>query len=216
MGEAAFDDEIAFLDQSLRAAAVLCRTEHGNLHAGVMYRNGDEAAVLHLGWQDYLSQDWTWTRLWAAPDVEPERLVSVAGLCRRIWRTYEQNRTFPYAIRFAGTSFSTDGQLVLGEGARGLTCATFILAVFKAMGIELVDEMDWPIREEADQVFLNTISSFATAEHLALLQAEIDEGCNRIHPDEVLGACAGPPPAKFASAREVADHIVERLDSLSR
>ena len=211
MGEAAFDDEVAFLDQPLRAAAVLCRTEHGNLHAGVLYRDGDKAAVLHLGWQDYLSRDWEWTRMWAAPDVEPERLVSVAGLCRRIWRTYERSRTSPYAIRFAGTSFSADGQLVLGEGARGLTCATFLLAVFKAVGIELVDEADWPVREEADRAFLDTISNFATAEHLALLRAEVAEGCARIHPDEVLGACACPLPARFAPAREAADRIVERL-----
>lgn len=84
MGEAAFDHEVPFLGQTLRAAAVLCRTEHGNLHAGVLYRDGDAAAVLHLGWQDYLSRHWEWARLWATPDVEPERLLSIAGLCRRI------------------------------------------------------------------------------------------------------------------------------------
>ncbi len=213
LGEAVFEHEVPFLRQPLRAAAVLCRTEHGNLHAGVLYRDGDKPAVLHLGWQDYLSRDWKWARLWSAPDIEPERLLSVAALCRRIWRVYERSRQFPYAFRFAGTSFDANGQLVLGRGARGLTCATFILAVFGAMGIMLVDEEDWPVRAEEDAAFLATIKRFASPDHLAVLRAEIDDGCVRIRPEEVLGACACALPAKFAPTRAAADHVLDRLDS---
>lgn len=75
MGEAVFDDQSPFLAQPLKGAAVLCRTGQGNLHAGVLYRDGDTAAVLHLGWEDQLRRDWHWFRLWAAPDAEPERLL---------------------------------------------------------------------------------------------------------------------------------------------
>lgn len=213
MGEAVFDKEVPFLDQPLRAAAVLCRTQHGNLHAGVLYRDGNRASVLHLGWKDHLDRQWPWSRLWAAPDIEPERLLSIAGLCRRIWRSYQRSRQFPYGIRFAGSSFDARGKLVLGPGARGLTCATFILAVFKAIGVKLVDEEDWPVREQQDRAFLGTIASFATPEHLAVLRAEVDSGCVRITPDEVVGACACSLPARFRHTRLAADRVRERLDS---
>lgn len=147
MGDAVFEEETPFLAQPMRAAAVLCRTEYGNLHAGLLYRTHDQkAAVLHLGWQDQLCNDWGWQKLWAAPEVEPERLTSIAGLCRRIWERFERDRTFPYALRFAGSFFSQTGQLRMGEGAKGLTCATFILAVFNSAGISLVSEDEWPIR----------------------------------------------------------------------
>ncbi|WP_428265090.1 hypothetical protein [Haliangium sp.] len=216
MGEAVFDDQVRFLDQPLRAAAVLCRTEHGNLHAGLLYHNGTADAVVHLGWQDTLDRSWPWARLWATPDVEPEQLMSVAGFCRRIWRSYERTRRFPYGIRFAGSTFDERGRLRLGPGARGLTCATFVLAVFRAVGVDLVDESDWPVREEDDRAFLATLARFATEEHFALLQGEVDAGVVRVRPDEVLGACACALPAEFAGARAAADRVSKQLDLVGR
>lgn len=212
MGEAAFDDDLPFVGQSLRAAAVICRTEQGNLHAGLLYRaSNGTAAVLHLGWQDRLYTDWAWPRLWAAPDVEPERLRSVAGMCRLIWKRYQETRRFPYAIAFKGTSFDASGKLVLSAGAQGLTCATFILAVLNSVGLNLIDEESWPIRSEEDRRFVESLS-FATPTHLELLKKETEAGCRRIRPEEVVGACASDPPAKFDASREAGDRIVSRLD----
>ena len=215
MGEAAFESEIPFLSQPRPVAAVLCRTEHGNLHAGLLHRAKDGSAqVLHLGWQDYLYYEWAWPRLWAAPEVEPERLRSVGGLCRRIWKTYQETKRFPYGIRFAGTHFDVSGKLLLGEGASGLTCATFILAVFQSAGITLVMEDDWPVRPEADREFLENIQHFATQEHLKVLTREIAEGCKRIQPHEVLGACACVPlPAAFAAASQAGERVLQKLNA---
>ena len=214
MGKAAFEEEIPFLSQPVPVAAVLCRTEHGNLHAGLLHRSKDGTArVLHLGWQDRLSCDWPWPRLWAAPEVEPECLRAVAALCRLIWKNYETDRLFPYAIKWAGSHFDSSGKLQLGDGARGLTCATFLLAVFQSFGITLVREETWPVRPEEDRAFLATLQRFATPEHLALLRRELDNGCRRIHPHEVLGACACHPiPAAFPPVQKAAAWILDRLD----
>jgi len=38
------------------------------------------------------------------------------------------------------------------------------------------------------------------------------QGGVRVHPDEVLGACACELPATFADAREAADRVRQRLD----
>jgi hypothetical protein len=217
VGVATLDDVTSFASQSHRAAAVMCRTQYGNLHAGIVHRTGDgEVEFLHLGWQDTLSKEWTWCTLWAAPDVESERLVSVAGMCRLVWARFLASQTFPYALRFSGTTFSVTGQLVLGEGAQGLTCATFVLAVFKSVGVSLVDESDWPVRPEDDRRFLETVRSFAAPNHFALLQAEVNNGVVRIRPEEVIGACSQQLPARVHRRQKVLDPFLFFLTKFAR
>lgn len=198
----------------VQAAAILCRTPHGNMHAGLLHRKpGQPLEFLHLGWEDSLSQGWSWPYVWACPGLEPERLKSVAAYCRLVWKEFERKKRFPYGIAFHQTSFHPNGRLKLGEGARGLTCATFILAVFNAVGVQLVNEDSWPIRKDADLVFLEFASEFATGEHLAILTREIEEGARRIWPEEVLGACSQEAPAGFEGSREAGDRAVSTLES---
>lgn len=213
MGLAVFDDEKPFAESGNSAAAVLCRTEHGNLHAGILYRKGTQVQVLHLGWFDYLDDQWKWQKLWATPEAEPEKLSVVRGHCRRIWKRYRDTRKFPYALAWCKSDFDQRGQLRLGDGSQGLTCATFILAVFRAAGIELVDESTWPIRQVEDMKFIASIQGWAQPQHVALLQAEVLRGVKRIHPHEVLGACAiSPIPAGFEPTSEAAACVLHELD----
>lgn len=213
MGRAVFEEESAFIDQSMPAAAVLCKTERGNLHMGLLYRGRDgQAEVLHLAWHDNLSREWGWRRMWAHPEVEPERLRSVGGYCRQIWKRYEATKRFAFALGYHGTTFDVSGNPRLGHGARGLSCATFVLAVLNSCGIELIHENDWPIRPGQDLAFVFGLESVATSEHYQMLIEEVAEGCRRITPDEVLGACACVDlPADFAPARAAANEILTRL-----
>lgn len=214
MGEPVFDSDVEFLSQPFMAGAVLCRTEQGNLHVGLIYRDKDQVAILHLGWQDTLLREWQWPRLWATPNVEPERLFSVAALCRRIWRNFNQSRKFPYALHYTGASFTPDGQLALEPNSQGLTCATFVLAVFSRFGVRLVAHDQWIPRPELDTEFLDAISDagFATAQHLQLMRAEVAAGCIRVHPDEVIGACSLELPAGFAETCAAATSTRALLD----
>lgn len=214
MGGVSSDDETPFSSQPLRAAAVICRTPYGNLHAGVLHREGTRDAVLHLGWQDTLYDDWHYQRLWAAPDAEPERLRSVAGYCRRIWSRFLVAKSFPYGLGFDDSTFSPDGQLRLGPRAAGLTCATFVLAVFNAVGVRLVDETTWPVRRDDDREWLETLRRFASPAHFARLEQQIEAGAVRIRPDEVLGACAVVPPAGFEAAAAAGGALLPRLPRL--
>jgi hypothetical protein len=214
LGLATFDDESRFLDSGHRAAAVLCRTEHGSLHAGVLHLDRkDEVQVLHLGWFDRLSTEWKWRRLWATPEAEPEHLRLVSGHCRRIWKRYRESGTFPYALAWCGSDFDGRGRLRLGPESKGLTCATLVLAVFKAAGVDLVDEADWPVRKEEDHRFIDGVAKWAEPDHVALLREEVERGVKRIHPHEVVGACAQPDlPVGFAIAAEVAGCVLHELD----
>jgi len=213
VGKAAFEEQVPFLGQELRAAAVICRTRAGALHLGLLYVTADGgAAILHLGWEDNLSDVWKGSRLWAAPIVEPERLTSVAGMCRRIWNQFLLNRTFPYGLGFSQeTRFTSDGKFQPAATDRGLTCATFVLAVFNSVGLRLVDEESWPVRRDQDEAFILQLTPHATREHLACLRADLERGARRIQPQEVVGAFAVPPPASFNLSVEYGDCVVAEL-----
>jgi hypothetical protein len=91
-------------------SAIICKTQQGNLHSGIIYRGSNSSInFLHLGWEDRLSNRWEWKILNASPNVEPERLESVAGLCRRIWNKFEKEKVFPYALRYLEPVAKLDG-----------------------------------------------------------------------------------------------------------
>lgn len=214
MGKPEFEPESLFVGGKGHAAALLCRTDHGGLHSGLLYRTaGGGCGVIHLGWEDMILTTWEWERYWATPEVEPELLASVGALCRLILKRYVNERRFPYALRFDGTTFDSAGRLVLGPDSKGLTCATFVLAVFDGVGVRMVDEASWPSRPDKDKEFLEAAARFARPAHLEVLKAEVESGVRRIHPHEVLGACGCIAlPAAFDSAEPLAKDALGRLD----
>ena len=215
MPEALTDGEHAFDPSVHLCAVVLCRTEHHNLHVGLLHRSIDgRAAVLHLGWLNYLDISWPWLRLWVCPDAEPEKLRAAAGHCRRIWSRFQKDPTFPYALGDFASSFDARGALVLAPGSKGLTCATFVMAVFRAAGVELVVEEGWPIRIEQDLLWLRGIAGFAGPEHLAMLTEQVESGVARVHPHELLAACTLTPlPVSFDQVPLVAEAVVAKIDA---
>lgn len=209
------DGEQAFDPNLQRCAVVLCRTERGNFHLGLLHRGWEgRAAVLHLGWLDYLSTTWPWVRLWVCPEAEPEKLMSAAGHCRRIWSRFQVDRKLPYALGDFASSFDAGGSLVLEPGSEGLTCATFVMAVFRAAGVELVIEDGWPKRVVDDRRWLADIAGFARPEHLAVLREQVERGVARVHPQELLAACTLTPlPVGFDAAARRTPEVVAKLDA---
>jgi len=195
---------------------VLCRTPHGNLHAGLLFKINGITKVLHLGWEDVLLDELDLAGLWIAPKVQPELLFAAARMCRSVWRRYLSDRKLPYALKYEGTTFDADGRLLLAPGARGLTCASFILAVLASVGIILIDEQTWPIRRDDDREFLMSVRRFASPDQVAVLKEEVERGVRRIRPDEVTAACLWNPPACFGEVQSKAEGIVALLDEQAR
>ena len=215
MGFPVFNDSVRFADQPQAAAAVLCRTEHGNFHLGISYKRAfGPPNFLHLGFQDYLSTEWNWRFLWATADVEPERLDPVAGWCRLIWNRFLETGQLPYGIGWDGATFDSTGRLMLKSGEVGLTCSTFVLSVFLNAGIKVVEQSTWPVRPEDDAKFVDSLASFASPDILASLRREISSGAIRIWPAEVMAAFACTIPAHFDSARRRAEDLAADLDLL--
>lgn len=205
---------------------MICRTSRGNFHVGVLHRDKNGSAViLHLAWKDKLSWEWgeppksvsspalAWRRLWAAPQVEAERLTSVGGYCRLIWKRYKKNQNvMPYRINVGRSKFNGDGSLHLGDGAKGLTCASFVLAVFESVGVTLLDEATFPVRKEDDEKFLESVRAFAQQRHFKLLSEEVAAGCRRVQPQEVVAACAVPPVATFSQIEIASWDVLGKLE----
>lgn len=190
---------------------LLCRAPRGNLHAGLLYWSRGKYHVLHLGWEDILSNTWSWKGVRTSPIAEPELLFAAARLCRKIWQRYVEDRRFPYGLHFVGTTFDDEGRLVLGPQSRGLSCATLLLAVLESVGIVLIDAENWPVRRDDDQSYLALVREFASDSHLAVLQREVEEGVRRVRPEEATAACLLPPPSTFPTIRPLADQVVGRL-----
>lgn len=219
MGEPVYDTDSPFAEDNSSAAAVICRTEDGIVHAGLLYKRKEQVNCLHLGNDNDLKDRWRWGRIWASPNVDPEKLFAVAAWCHRILHTYNKTHgqpgalRFPYGIKFSQSQFVTtrggDIGLMLGPGSDGLTCATFILAVFNAVGLKLINEASWPSRKDADRAWV--MSTFSDSEQKKRLLAEIESGAIRIRPDEVMAACNGAPPAEFQDCQPTCQRILAML-----
>lgn len=72
-------------------------------------------------------------------------------------------------------------------------------------------ETDWPIRQADDLVFLEVARRITSESHFAVLKGEVEAGCKRIRPEEVLGACSCDLPAKFEASKAAGDKAIEKL-----
>ncbi len=188
---------------------------HGppGLHLGLVYAGATGRTFIHHGWEDRLWTDWAWPGVGAVPDEDPSRLRSAAAVCRQVRDEFRRTKKMPYGLAWNGTRFTPLGQLNLACGARGLTCATFVLAILRSAGIEVVDEPDWPERLDETSAFVDALAVFPPASVAVGMHAELAAGARRITPDEVLGACTVEPrPARFSDARAAADVALALLD----
>jgi hypothetical protein len=138
----------------------------------------------------------------------------VAALCRRIWRK-NAGGGIPYAFSEPGGAFdATTGELLLGPSRFGLTCASFVLAVFHAAGLQLVDHASWPRDRLGDrqwqQQVVTRMQGRADTEHVEHVRGEI--GAVRYRPEEVAAAVAiAPSAAKFSDLQEPSLQVLAKI-----
>ena len=180
-------------------------------HIGVVYRYHQATRILHLAFHQKLSdQDLRASgfRVWVDPALPPSRGRWVAAFCRRVWKTHRY-RGIPYAFSHPNHCFDfARGAYLFGPRRHGLTCSTFVLAVFSHMRVHFIDyKANWPVRpeDELDQAKLVEIlkKTGADPEHVETVSKEI--GSVRYSPEDVGGAASVyPPPATFERAQEAA------------
>jgi hypothetical protein len=190
-------------------------------HIGILHREQEAGPLLmlHLRWHYLLSNDDPdQSFLWVDPAVHPKRLVQVAAICRQVWRANQRNG-IPYGFSEPTDCFDAETcRFLLGPTRLGLTCASFVLAVFHRAGLPLVEYSSWPLNRPGDREWqesiINTLESQgANATHIHALRGEVGRGAVRYRPEEVAGAaCEANLPIKFPLACKRAHHILRKLN----
>jgi len=178
---------------------------------------------LHFGWNHKLLHDTCRDDApCAIPILDPIELADeffIAGLCGKIARS-AVNKTIPYNLKLDRdvTFDQATGDVQFGKEYTGLSCATFVVAVFRSSGNPLVDTANWPMPTKEDiavqREFVALLEQSEKAEDQAqaiLIRDEI--GTPRARPEHVAGACLEDMlPVSHAVCDENGKAIVPILD----
>ncbi len=191
-------------------------------HIGLFYRGLRATAEspppvrqFHLAWHFDLKNEPVdeLFSLWVDPAVG-RRAKHLAAYCRLVWAQNEDGR-LAYAFTTPVGALTTEGSFT-DSGRLGLTCASFVLAIFHHAGLPLIRYDEWPERED-DVLWQGEIAQMLQAKgasktHLETVRSQI--GCVRYRPVEVGAAgLAAERPASFASVGELAQVLNNLLSS---
>lgn len=191
-------------------------------HIGLLYRATvhTPARLLHMPWHNKIrsespSVDYV---LWIDPSIPKERAKVVAAFCRRIWKKNEANG-LPYGLSQPNKFFDHTGRVLKGPAKVGLTCATFVLAVFDTVGLALVRYETWPKPDKKDIERQEELArrleqdKQVSREHARAFRGEV--GNIRYRPLEVAGAATNDSwPSEHKYAARVAVRVRRKLAML--
>lgn len=200
-----------------------------SLHCGVLHKDDNEARFLHLAWHHFLRNDLDLESysdyIFVCPTIETDRIPAMTALCRNIYN-HKSNKAplgIPYAVNYTDSKFKLSGTLRLGEADHGLTCATFVLAVFASGGFDLLKLEEWTSRSEdiewhefiVRELTKGMEKGYVSPEHVDKVKGEI--GCSRFRPEQVAGgSTAQDLPSSFSYANDAGQFLVEILAKLKR
>jgi len=174
------------------------KASSGQMHCGIVY-NDPEASnfnTLHLAFHydlrnEHVYEKWLSKYRCVYPKIHKIRLEIVPEMCNRIIRRKESYH-IPYGLLFAGgTRIDDNGYIKIGDNESGLTCATFVMAVFESCRINLIDIKTWEPRRSdikwhnkiIKDLIDNKIKYGISDDHIENVKKE--KGCARYRPEEV-------------------------------
>jgi hypothetical protein len=226
--ESLFSSKKSPFDVERSEVAIAITPAESDYHSGLFFVNEhDEATVLHFAFHSDLRSESLENCLiawwWAEPRILPERAKAISALCNLVWKRYGRNG-LPYAFKYLNGCFHTgSGIFDLGPNCNGLTCSTFVLAMFLSCRIKLIKEEEW-LQRDGDKARQEAIVAIlrkkhqekkCSEEHLKTVENEI--GCVRFSPLDVMAAAIWcVPPIGFNDAVENGKMIDQKIktDSL--
>ena len=118
-----------------------------------------------------------------------------------------------YGLRYEGDYFKNGDYIRRGLG-NGLTCATFILAIFRSAGFELLKVAEWPSGRPGDLEFQTAQIRWLQQHFPDFIESEqqLHTGDPRYRPDEVAAAIwSNRIPLGFREAERTAAAITKAL-----
>lgn len=215
-----FEPEVnspAGLDVLGTAIAAITKNQ---IHIGILFRGPDNhIKFLHLEWHHRLKcepprDNFLWLQ---SPLDEPNR-DAIAAYCELVAEK-GKNDQIPYGIDLDGSGFDPDtGKFDSSNEYAGLTCASFVIQIYRALRIPLVDLSNWPARKN-DRNWQRSIiarleeSGRASSEHISKQKDLLGRGVARFKPEEVASAVAMKNPPH---SRNDVRHNADRLRNLAQ
>lgn len=172
----------------LESVAVVLKQD--GKHAGILYRHGDDGEFnfLHLT-NDYQLQNDQPQKGYASilPQMPALRAEQVAALCKAI--SIENKQAIPYNFGPHDECFDKETKR-FKENLRntGLTCATFVLAVFHDAAWPLAKAQTWPLPDKDDREFQQRAASYMSRSPTSVIHKQVGVA-PRFRPSQVA-ACA--------------------------
>jgi hypothetical protein len=202
-------------------------------HMGLFFRKSptEQAQLLHLGFHHELHCDvpvgphfearYAWL---SCPGFSSEEQTQLAVWFDRVWLA--NGEKVPYGLSYSGTGYFelATGRFIPSPSGVGLTCATFVMAMFEDFELPILAWESWPVRATADTAFQQSV--------IDELDRRVDLGqAERAHVDAQIGALGRAPrfrpdevaasggaylgdPVTFPTAELLARHLQTDLASL--
>ncbi len=205
----------------------VCKTDRENTHAAIVYISDQGVHfLLHLAFHcTLIDEQLDKSRckfLFVKPNLTSIQEDIIIYHCRRIAK---RNPQIMYGFNFNPEAhFNGDGNYIDNDSL-GLSCSTFITAVFRFIEIELVDINSWKHRDEDEQRFKELYSHLESVihrkypdpskniehyEHLDSVRGDIHS--HRVRPEECAAAAqCDPLPASFATCAPLGALIKAQL-----
>lgn len=153
---------------------------------------------------------------WVAPDLSTEDQRILAAKIDA-WLDKNENK-IPYSVAHLGGVVFRDDVWVGDEPGQGLTCATFIIELFKELAIPFIDIETWQHRpgdKEWSEKILSWISGSMSQEHVAAQRERLGEAI-RVRPSDVVAAGllvdqSMDMALTFAETAPISERVEEKL-----
>lgn len=209
-------DPVNFVGVAIKAIDFDARA----MHVGLVYRSSSQGVrFAHLAFHHDLRNDpapnddtYLWSDCqWLADPAMAATADFVATFIEAVVIANSEN--VDYGVDATGTRFDQSGRFCSIDPRKGLTCATFIFAVFRDAGFPVVNIETWPSRAEdalwRDQV-LSMLRTYGAPSRA--LEIGNEDAPFRLSPAEIAAATASPAvPLDFTQAVLLAEPVLKLL-----
>lgn len=198
----------------------------GQRHTGILFRVDQSSAVefLHLADHHRLLRQ---SRIkpsycWVDTNIPMPRVRQLAAICDDIAHA-NLTEQIPYSFGTPVNAFDEKTKkFLLGPTRTGLTCASFVLAVFERAKLRLVYYRGWPSPDSDDIKWQQSILEYlrgnplVSREHIDAVEREVGNSV-RYRPEQVAAAAAirKRRPVKYKYAKSLGEDVVRFVNGQS-
>lgn len=145
--------------------AIAITGDSSQRHIGILFRKNknNPPKLLHLAFHSRLkcdeaveyANDYFWLQ---CPSFSDDEQLQLAVWFETIFAVNGNN--IPYGLAYSSSGhFGQNGKFIQTNGNRGLTCATFVMALFEDFGIPIIDINSW-IPRDTDKDWQESIINY--------------------------------------------------------